>query len=77
MTQIITIPKYPKWDQIETEIEILENTGIWPSGIIPEWAQTVANICHCYTASSVVIEFGLKEIIRQLKGKINETAVGN
>jgi len=47
------------WQEIEHDIEVLETTGAWPNGILPEWAKA--------SARSSVVDHGLREIIRQLK----------
>lgn len=58
---------YPEWRVIEQQIDTLEKTGSWPNQESPRWAKEVADELRCSTGGSVVIDAGLREIIRQLK----------
>lgn len=55
------------WRKIENDIKHLEDMGVWPNGIVPDWAVRASLEYHCRVASEAVIKWGLKEIIRQLK----------
>lgn len=61
------LTSWPKWYEIQEQIERLEQTGRWPHGQIPGWAVDVAGRLHCSTGNVAVVEAGLREIIRQLK----------
>jgi len=59
----------PSWQEIEAQILILLDTGMWPDPI-PDWVNEVKKRFHCHEISGVVIQQGLWEIVRQLKDEL-------
>lgn len=46
------------------DLDILQNTGTWPSGAVPAWARALADAWHCGPASSAVTSGGWEYIAR-------------
>ena len=49
------------------DIQCLRNTGLWPNGRIPKWAEEKAQQLQCIPTNSAVIEYGLELEIQRLK----------
>lgn len=65
--------KVTDWRLIEQDIETLERTGCWPAGDPPAWAQKFIDDfpIKIHAADASIINYGLREIIRQLKQQFN------
>lgn len=66
---------WPRWEEIEKDLECLGRTGNWPNRKIPSWASQVAKELHCLAASWLVLDAAKTEIIRQLKAQIGSGVV--
>ena len=62
------------WRLIEQDLETLERTGCWPTGDPPAWAKEfIDNFPTKRLRVATIIDFGLREIIRQLKQELWRT----
>jgi len=53
------------------DIKTLKETGIWPNGVVPDWASLEAERLSCLSTHAAVIERGLIAEIERLRSKQN------